>query len=82
MIHIKDTQGRFGQRKQGVQSQGSPGEQGVSGEWQAVDLGEDYVYGKDARAWGWSWGLPCKRLNINLVLLGESQKLFSLLLRW
>ena len=54
----------------------------MSGEWQAVDLGEDDVYGKDARAWGWSWGLPCKRLNINLVLLGESQRLFSLLLRW
>ena len=24
MIHIKDTQGSFGQREQGVQSQGSP----------------------------------------------------------
>lgn len=44
MIHIKDTQGRFGQREQGVQSRGSLGEQGVSGEWQVVDLGEDDVF--------------------------------------
>ena len=45
MIHIKDTQGSFGQREQGVQSQGSPREQGVSGEWQVVN--PDVVYGTD-----------------------------------
>ena len=51
MISILKTHGEgFGQREQAAQSQGSPREQGVSGDSQRVDLDKDNVYGEDVCA--------------------------------